>query len=78
MRVGNSITNGYTPIMASFVIYIGYLNLYNLNKNKPITIRKSLKMITPYFLLMAATWILLIVGWYIIGLPIGPGVGPTI
>ncbi|MBE6157683.1 MAG: AbgT family transporter [Firmicutes bacterium] len=78
MRVGNSITNGYTPIMASFVIYIGYLNLYNLNKNKPITIRKSLKMITPYFLLIAATWILLIVGWYIIGLPIGPGVNPTI
>ena len=78
MRVGNSITNGYTPILASFVIYIGYLNLYNLNKNKPITIRKSLQMITPYFLIMAATWILLIVGWYIIGLPIGPGVNPVI
>ena len=78
MRVGNSITNGYTPILASFVIYIGYLNLYNLNKNKPITIRKSLRMITPYFLIMAATWILLIVGWYIIGLPIGPGVNPVI
>ncbi|MBR2247722.1 MAG: AbgT family transporter [Bacilli bacterium] len=78
MRVGNSITNGFTPIMASFVIYIGYLNLYNLNKQKPITIRKSLRIIRPYFLIMAATWILLIVGWYIIGLPIGPGVFPTL
>lgn len=78
MRIGNSMTNGYTPILASFVIYIGYLNLYNLNKNKPITIRKSLQMITPYFLLMTATWILLIIGWYIVGLPIGPGVYPTI
>jgi len=78
MRIGNSITNGYTPILASFVIYIGYLNLYNLNKKRPITIRKSLQMITPYFLLMAATWILLIIGWYIVGLPIGPGVSPTI
>lgn len=78
MRSGDSMTNGYTPLLASFVIYIGYLNIYNLNKEKPYTIRKSLKMITPYFLLIAATWILLIIGWYIIGLPIGPGVSPTI
>ena len=78
MRIGNSITNGFTPILASFVIYIGYLNLYNLNKQKPITIKNSLKMITPYFLIMGATWILLVVGWYIIGLPIGPGVFPTL
>ena len=78
MRAADSMTNGYTPILASFVIYIGYLNIYNLNKEKPYTIRKSLKMITPYFLLISATWILLIVGWYILGLPIGPGVYPTI
>ena len=78
MRIGNSITNGYTPILASFAIYIGYLNLYNLNKSRPITIRKSLKMIAPYFLIMAVTWILLVIGWYLIGLPIGPNVYPTI
>lgn len=78
MRIGNSMTNGYTPILASFVIYIGYLNIYNLNKNKPISIKKSLKIITPYFLLISVTWILLTIGWYIINLPIGPGVYPTI
>ena len=59
-------------------VLLKYLNLYNLNKEKPITIRKSLKMITPYFLLIAAVWIVLVVGWYIVGLPIGPGVYPTI
>lgn len=78
MRVGNSMTNGYTPILASFVIYLGYLNIYNLNKNKPITLRKSLKMISPYFLLISAAWILIVIGWYIVGLPIGPGVYPTL
>lgn len=78
MRIGNSMTNGYTPILASFVIYIGYLNIYNLNKSRPITLRKSLKMISPYFLLISAAWILIVVGWYIIGLPIGPGVYPTL
>ena len=71
-------TKGFTPLLASFVIYIGYLNIYNLNKKKPYTIRKSLKLITPYFLIIAATWILIVIGWYILGLPIGRGVGPTI
>ena len=78
MRAGDSMTKGFTPLLASFVIYIGYLNIYNLNKKKPYTIRKSLKLITPYFLIIAATWILIVIGWYILGLPIGPGVGPTI
>ena len=36
-------TKGYTPLLASFVIYIGYLNIYNLQKKKPYTIRKSLQ-----------------------------------
>ncbi len=79
MRIGNSMTNGFTPILASFVIYLGYLNVYNLNKKRPITIKKSLKMIAPYFLIISAAWILIVVGWYITGLPIGPsGVYPTL
>jgi len=78
MRAGDSMTKGFTPLLASFVIYIGYLNIYNLHKNKPYTIRKALNMITPYFLLISVTWILLVVGWYLIGLPIGPGVYPTL
>ncbi len=78
MRAGDSMTRGYTPVLAAFILYIGYLNLYNLNKEKPVTIHESLKIITPYFLLISVVWIVLIVGWYIIGLPIGPGVYPTI
>lgn len=78
MRAADSITKGFTPLLASFAIYIGYLNLYNLNKSKPITIRKALKMISPYFLIIGLVWIIIIVGWYIIGLPIGPNVYPTI
>ena len=78
MRAADSMTKGYTPLLASFAIYIGYLNIYNLQKDKPYTLRNSFKIITPYFLIISITWILLIVGWYIIGLPIGPGVMPTI
>ena len=78
MRAGDSMTRGFTPLLASFVIYIGYLNIYNLHKEKPYTIKGALQLVSPYFLLIALTWILIVVGWYIIGLPIGPGVYPTI
>ena len=78
MRAADSMTKGYTPLLASFVIYIGYLNIYNLNKTKPYTIKKSLSLLTPYFVIISITWILLVVGWYITGLPIGVGVYPTL
>ncbi len=78
MRAGDSMTNGITPLLACFVIYIGYLNIYNFDKDKPITITRAIKLVAPYCLIMCITWILLVVGWYIIGLPIGPGVYPTI
>ena len=78
LRAGTSITAGITPLLACFAIYIGYLNIYNQDKSKPITIHKSIGYVLPYFVIIAATWILLIIGWYLIGLPLGPGVYATI
>lgn len=78
LRAGDSMTNGITPLLAYFVIFIGYLNIYNLNKDKPITIRSAIGMVMPYCLIISVIWLLLIIGWYLIGLPIGPGVFPTI
>lgn len=78
LRAGDSMTKGITPLLAYFVIYIGYLNIYNQNKNKPITIRESIKLIIPYMMYISITWFAIVVLWYIIGLPIGPGVFPTL
>ncbi|MBR4618140.1 MAG: AbgT family transporter [Bacilli bacterium] len=78
MRVGHSMTCGITPLMAFFAIYLGYLNIYNQNKERPITIRQSLKFLMPYFSIMLVVWILIIGLWYITGFGIGPHVRPTI
>ena len=32
MRAADSMTNGITPLLGCFVIYVGYLNIYNFNK----------------------------------------------
>ena len=60
------------------IVFIGYMNVYNMDEEKPITISGAIKIMLPYFAIISLTWLLLIIGWYIIGLPIGPGVYPTI
>lgn len=77
LRAGESITKGLTPLLAYFVIYLAYLNIYNKEQGV-ITIKKSLSMIYPYFIAIAITWIFFIVSWYLIGLPLGPGVFPSL
>lgn len=78
LRAGDSMTKGITPALAYFVIYIGYLNIYNQSKKKSITISESIKLIIPYMLYISLTWLAIVLLWYIIGLPIGPGVYPTL
>lgn len=78
MRMVDSMANGISPLYAYFVIFIGYMNVYNMNEDKPITISAAIKLMLPYFLIICLTWLLLLIGWYIIGLPIGPGVFPTV
>lgn len=78
LRAGDSMTNGITPLLAYFAVFVGYLNIYNLNKKYPITMKKAIGMVMPYCIVISLFWILLILGWYLIGLPIGPSVYPTI
>lgn len=77
-RAGESMTNGVTPLLAYFVVYIGYLNIYNKDKEQAVTLGKGLEIMMPYFIGLAITWILIVVLWYVIGLPIGINVFPAL
>lgn len=76
LRAGDSITKGITPLMPYFIIYVSYLNIYNINKES-ISITKSIRYLFPYFIATLFTWIAIIIIWYLIGFPIGPNVFPT-
>lgn len=78
LRAGDSMTKGISPLLAYFVIFIGYLNMYNPNKEKPITISESLKLIMPYCIIISIVWLAIILLWYLTGLPIGLGVSATL
>ncbi len=74
-RAGDSITNVITPMFMYFVIFIGFVEVYTKNKND-FSIKKCYKIIFPYFIAIALVWILLLLSWCVIGLPIGPGISP--
>ena len=78
LRASDSMTKGITPLSAFFVIFVAYLNFYNKDKENPIGLFQAIKLIMPYCIIISVTWLLLLIGWYIIGLPIGPGVYPTV
>ena len=77
LRAADSMTKGITPFLGYFIIYLGYMNIYNNNK-EAITIRKGLSFILPYFLIIGLAWLVIVLGWYIIGLPLGPHSMPSL
>ena len=76
-RASDSMLKGFTPLLAYFVIYLGYLNVYNTEK-EPITIRKAMSYVSSYCFIISITWILIVALIYILGVHIGPGVSPIL
>lgn len=76
-RFAESMTYGLTPIMAYFVIYLAYMEKYNTS-DKPIGIFKILNYQKKYALATCVVLLILLIIWYLVGLPIGINVMPTI
>lgn len=74
-RAGESATNVITPLFTYFVIFIGFIEVFTKNKNE-FSIKGCYRAVLPYFLAIGLVWLLMIICWYVIGLPIGPGVYP--
>ncbi len=66
--VGSSLTYAITPAMAYFVIYIAFMEKYD---KEGIGLTKGIKYMMPYTLAISAMWIVLIIIWYLVGLPLG-------
>lgn len=68
-KAADSVGKCFSPIYIYFIIMIGFL--YKYNKDENISIFKTMQKIMPIVLLIFATWIVIVVGWNLIGLPIG-------
>lgn len=70
-KAADSMTRGLTPVLAYFVIYIGFLEIFKDKNSETIGLGQGLRLLMPYSLLMGLTWVLLIMTFYLVGLPIG-------
>lgn len=73
---GDTITNGITPIFIYFVIYLAFLEKYN--KGEMVTMRTSIRYMLPYSAYIAIIMCVLVIGWYMIGIPTGIGSFPGV
>lgn len=73
---GDSITNGLTPLFMYFVIYIAFMEKYN--KGEMVTLFGSIRTLIPYSVYSLIIWAIVLVGFYLIGIPIGIGSYPGV
>ena len=67
----------FSPIFVYFIVLIGFLQKYN-HSSKEITIFGTMKLMMPAIILFTVLWLLILIGWYVIGLPLGVGNYPTL
>ena len=68
-RIGDSITNPITPMLAYFAILLSFTKKYDKN----IGMGTLLSALLPYSVFFAIGWIIIFSIWYLLGLPLGPG-----
>jgi aminobenzoyl-glutamate transport protein len=67
-RVGDGPMNIVTPLM----VYIPFIVLLTQKYKKEAGVGTVVSMMLPYTLVVAATWLIFFVAWYLIGIPLGP------
>jgi len=74
-RAADSATKGITPLFTYFVILLGFLQIYNTKKKDVITLTDGMSLMLPYTIAFSIAWLLIILAFYIIGLPLGFNTG---
>lgn len=71
-KAADSVGKVITPLFIFFIITVGFIQKYNTNENK-ITLFNTMKLIWPIVLMMIIMWLLILIVWYVAGLPLGLG-----
>jgi aminobenzoyl-glutamate transport protein len=67
-RVGDSPMNVITPLNVYLAVMVGFANKYE----KDAGIGTIVALMLPYTVVLLVTWTLLLVVWYLLGIPLGP------
>lgn len=75
-KAADSVGKILTPVFLFFPIMIGFIQKYNEKENK-ITLFGTFKLIWPIIVTMIIFWLLVLILWYVAGLPLGIGTFAT-
>ena len=73
-RIGDSMTNIISPLSYYLPVMIGLLEQYKPNDDTEVGIGTVISMAMPYSLFYLAGVTVLLIAWYLLGLPLGLGV----
>jgi len=76
-KAADSVGKGFTPFFVYFIVMLALLEKYNGKESVKITIFGTLRKLLPTLLLCMVVWVVILIGWFIIGLPLGPDTYPT-
>ena len=77
-KIADGVGKCFSPLFIYFIIMLAFLEKYNGDENCKVTVFGTIKTIMPVYLLMGAIWLLIILCWYLVGLPSGIGTYPTL
>lgn len=70
-RIGDSVTNIISPMMSYFALIVAFVQKYEPKAGIGTVIATML----PYTVTFWIVWSVMLVGWMLLGLPVGPGAG---
>jgi len=70
-RIGDSVTNIISPMMSFFALIIAFFQKYDEKSGIGTIVATML----PYSIIFFIGWVLLLIVWLLLGIPLGPGAG---
>ena len=70
-RIGDSVTNIISPLMSYFAVIVAFGKKYDDN----LGLGTLIATMVPYSIAFLVGWTILLMAWYALGLPLGPGAG---
>ena len=78
-KAADSVGKSITPFFVYFIVMLAFLEKYNNKESNKITVFGTLKLLSPTALMIMVIWLLIVIGWFVIGLPLGPtAAAPTL
>jgi len=77
-KVADGVGKACSPVFIYYIITLAFLEKYRISEKNQVSIFGTLKLLMPVILIMGFSMLLLIILWYVMGLPIGIGTYSTL